>query len=71
MFFVEPKHWFEGFPSGLVVKNPRTMQETWVQSLSPGDPLEKEMEPTPVFLPENLIDGGVWWALVHGVTKET
>ena len=38
-----------GFPSGAVVKNPpadagdaRT-QETWVQSLSQEDPLEKDM----------------------------
>ena len=27
------------------------MQETWVQSLGWEDPLEKEMAPTPVFLP--------------------
>ena len=27
------------------------MQEMWVQSLGREDPLEKEMEPTPVFLP--------------------
>ena len=28
------------------------MRETWVQSLGREDPLEKEMQPTPVFLPE-------------------
>ena len=27
------------------------MQETWVQSLGQEDSLEKEMQPTPVFLP--------------------
>ena len=27
------------------------MQGTWVQSLSQEDPLGKEMQPTPVFLP--------------------
>ena len=27
------------------------MQETWVRFLGQEDPLEKEMEPTPVFLP--------------------
>ena len=27
------------------------MQETWVQSLGQEDPPEKEMQPTPVFLP--------------------
>ena len=25
--------------------------------------------PTPVLLPENLMDGGAWWAAVHGVAK--
>ena len=34
-----------------MVKNPPTMWETWVQSLGWEDPLEKGMEPTPVFLP--------------------
>ena len=28
------------------------MRETWDQSLGWGDPLEKEWQPTPVFLPE-------------------
>ena len=32
-----------GFPDGSVVKNPPAMQETQVQSLSPEDPLEKDM----------------------------
>ena len=32
-----------GFPHGSVVKNPLAKQETWVQSLSWEDPLEKEM----------------------------
>ena len=31
------------FPVGSVVKNLSAMQETWVQSLSWEDPLEKEM----------------------------
>ena len=34
-----------------MVKNPPVMQETWVQSLSQEDPLEKGMGTTPVFLP--------------------
>ena len=37
-----------------MVKNPpamQNMQETWVQSLSQEDPLEKEMLPTLIFLP--------------------
>ena len=32
-------------------KNPPAMQETRVQSLGWEDPLEKERQPTPVFLP--------------------
>ena len=30
------------------------MQETWVQPLGWEDPLEKEMQPTLVFLPEKF-----------------
>ena len=33
----------KGFPGGSVVKNLLAMQETRVQSLDQGDPLEKEM----------------------------
>ena len=29
----------------------------------------REWQPTPVFLPENPMDGGAWWAAVHGVAK--
>ena len=54
----------------LVVKNLPAMQETWVRSLSPEDPLEKGMVPIPVLLP-----GGVQGQksltgyVVHRVTK--
>ena len=34
-----------------MVKRLPTMQETRVRSLGQEDPLEKEMQPTPVFLP--------------------
>ena len=34
-----------------MVKNPPAMQETQVRSLGQEDPLEKEMQPIPVFLP--------------------
>ena len=34
-----------------MVKNPLAMSETCIQSLGWEDPLEKGMEPTPVFLP--------------------
>ena len=34
-----------------LVENLPAMQETWIQFLGREDPLEKEMQPTPVFLP--------------------
>ena len=39
------------FPVAYIAKNLLAMQETWVRSLSEEDPLEKGMQPTPVFLP--------------------
>ena len=41
----------KGFPGGSVVKNHLLRQETWIRSLGQEDPLEKEWQPTPVFLP--------------------
>ena len=43
-----------GFPGGSVIKNLPAKQETWVQSLGKEDPLEKEMQPTPVFLHQTM-----------------
>ena len=60
-----------GFPGGSALKNLPVMQETPVRSLGQEDLLEKEMTPTPVFLPgkshgqRNLED-----LQVHGVAKE-
>ena len=54
-----------------MVKRLSTMWDTWVRSLGWEDPLEKEMAPTPVFLPRNPLDGGFWWVMVHKVTKES
>ena len=34
-----------------MAKNPPAMQKMWIQSLGREDPLEKEMQPTPVSLP--------------------
>ena len=53
-----------------MVKNPRAMQETWVQSLGWEDPLEKEMA-THSSIPawRILMDRGAWRATVHGVAK--
>ena len=40
-----------GFPGGSAVKSPSAVQGTQVQSLGQEDPLEKEMQPTPIVLP--------------------
>ena len=42
----------------------------WVQSLDQEDPLEKEQQPTPVFLPGNPMDREAWQDTVHEVAKE-
>ena len=49
-----------------LIKNPPAMQETQVQSLGGEDPLERECQPTPVFLPEkphgqrSLVSYSLW-----------
>ena len=60
-------HW-----ASLVVQtvmNLPAMQETrfnlWVGKI----PQRRAWQPTPVFLPENPMDRGTWWATVPGVTK--
>ena len=32
-------------------------------------PWRRKWQPTPVFLPENPMDGEAWWATVHRVAK--
>ena len=54
-----------------IVKNPPAMLQTQVRSLGQEDPLEKEMQPTLVFLCRKSHDRGAWQATVHGVTKES
>ena len=44
-------------------------QETQVWSLGREDPWSRKWQPTPVFLHENSMDRGAWWAPVRGVTK--
>ena len=51
-----------------LVKNLSVMRETWVRSLGWEDPLEKEMVAYSSTL-ENSMDGGAWWATLHGVAK--
>ena len=31
----------------------------------------RKWQPTPVFLTENPMEKGAWWATVHGVAKES
>ena len=46
------------------------MQETWAWSLGHEDPLEKGMATYSSILAwSNPMDGGAWWATVHGVAK--
>ena len=52
------------------VKRLPTMQETRVQSLGQEDLLEKEMAThSSILVWKNPMDGGAWWATVHGVAK--
>ena len=46
------------------------MRETWVQSLGWEDSLgEGNGNPLQYSCLENPMDGGTWWATVHGVAK--
>ena len=50
------------------------IQETKVQSLGQEDPLEKRLATHSVGNGEclgNPMDGGAWWATVHGAAKES
>ena len=52
-----------------MVKRLPAMQETWVQSLGGEDPQEKEMQPTPVFLPGKFHGQRSLLGYSHGVAK--
>ena len=53
-----------------MVKNPPTVQETWVQSLGWEDPPgEGKGYPFQYSGLENSMDGGAWKATVRGVKK--
>ena len=52
-----------------MVKNLSAVQEIWIQSLGQEESLQKGMATFPVFLPENSMDRGAWWATLHGVTE--
>ena len=53
-----------------MVKNPRAMWETWVQSLGWEDPVEEGMAiHSSILAWRTFMDRGAWWAIVYGVTK--
>ena len=53
-----------------MVKCLPTMRETWVRSLGQEDfPGEGNGNPLQYSCLENPMDGGAWWAIVHGVAK--
>ena len=53
-----------------MVKNPPTVQETWVRSLGWEDPLEVRMATRSSILAWRIfMDRGAWQATVHGVAK--
>ena len=53
-----------------MVKCLPTMQETWVRSLGLGrSPGEGNGNPLQYSCLENSVDGGAWWATVHGVAE--
>ena len=52
-----------------MVKHLSAKRETWLQSLGPEDPLEKEMATHSSSCLENPMEREAWWATVHGVAK--
>ena len=65
-------HLYDGLWASLVAHWQRirlSMQETQVRSLGQEDPWRRKWQPAAVFLLENLMDRGAWWAIVHGVAK--
>ena len=52
-----------------MIKNLPAMWETWVLSLGREDSLGREWQATLIFLPENSMDRGAWWATVLGLAK--
>ena len=53
-----------------MIKNLPAMQETWIQSLSWEDPLEKGMATHASILAWRIpMDREAWWATIYEVTK--
>ena len=60
-----------GFPAGSDGKESACNQETWVSSLCLEDPLEEEVETTPVFSPGERFHGqrSLGAVTAHGMTE--
>ena len=54
---------FEGISTCLQCGRPRF--DPWVEKM----PWGRKWQPTPVFLPENPMNGGAWQATVHEIAK--
>ena len=67
---MHPVNGIQGFPGISVLKNPLANQETWIQSLSWEDLLEKEMTTHSSILAWEIPWTEEWWATVDGVKKE-
>ena len=52
-----------------MIKNLPAMWETWILPLGREDSLGREWQATLIFLPENSMDRGAWWATVLGLAK--
>ena len=59
-----------GFPGGSIIRNLPVKQEMQARFLSWEDPLQKERQPTPAFLPGKSHGQRNWQATVYGVAKE-
>ena len=61
---------YKDSPVAQMGKNLLARQETRVQSLGQEDPLEEEMAKLLQYsCPEQLMERGAWWVIVHGVAK--
>ena len=56
-------------PGGLRSMGSLGVRHDWATSLFTFMHWRRKWQPTPVFLPENPRDGGVWWASVYRVAQ--
>ena len=62
-------HMWKGFPGSSDGKasacNAGLGFDPWVGKI----PWRRKWQPTPVFLPGESMEGGAWWAIVHGIAR--